>query len=106
MNDWDPLFDRPRLERLRVSGIELKPGDRVRLHPMGRADILDMALDGKTAMIEAIEQDFEERVYVGVVLDDDPGRDLGQLRQPGHCFYFGVEEIEPFQPHSRSIEGP
>jgi hypothetical protein len=106
MNDWDPLFDRPRLERLRVNGHEFKQGDQVRLHPLGRADILDIALDGKTARIEAIEQDLEERVYLGVVLDDDPGRDLGQLRQPGHCFYFGIEEVEPFRPDSSSSEAP
>jgi hypothetical protein len=104
MNDWEQFFDRPRLESLRVNGIDLKQGDRVRLHPLGRADILDMALDGKTATIEAIEQDFDERVYLGVVLDDDPGGDLGRLRQPGHCFYFGVEEVEPIQPNSSSSE--
>jgi hypothetical protein len=104
MNEWKPLIDQPRLESLRVNGLELKPGDRVRLHPLGRADILDIALEGKTATIEAIEQDFDERVYLGVVLDDDPGRDLGQLRQPGHCFYFGIEEVELFPPDSSSSE--
>jgi hypothetical protein len=94
MSDWNPLIDEPRLERLWANGVELRAGDRVRLHPLGRADILDMALEGRTATIEAIEQDFEERVYLAVVLDDDPGRDLGRLRQPGHCFYFGAEEVE------------
>jgi hypothetical protein len=29
------------------------------------------------------------------VLDDDPGRDLGLLRQPGHRFFFAPEEVEP-----------
>jgi hypothetical protein len=94
MNDWNPLRDRPRLEGVWVNGLELKPGDRVRLHPYGRSDILDLALEGKTAMIEAIEQDLEERVYLAIVVDDDPGRDLGRLRQPGHCFYFGIDEVE------------
>jgi hypothetical protein len=98
MNEWNPLFDRPRLERIQASGHELKQGDRVRLHPVGRADILDVALDGRIGTVEAIEQDFEERVYLAVVLDDDPGRDLGRLRQPGHCFYFGIEEVELIQP--------
>jgi hydrogenase maturation protease len=30
-----------------------------------------------------------------VVIHDDPGKDLGLMRQPGHRFFFGVEEIEP-----------
>jgi hypothetical protein len=30
-----------------------------------------------------------------VVLDDDPGRDLGALRQPGHRFFFSPEEVVP-----------
>jgi hypothetical protein len=94
MSNWDPLIDRPRLESLRVNGLELKLGDRVRLHPLGRSDILDMALEGKTATILTIEQDLEGRIYLAVVVDDDPGQDLGQLRQPGHCFYFGMEEVE------------
>jgi hydrogenase maturation protease len=33
------------------------------------------------------------------VLEEDPGRDLGMLRQPGHRFYFGAEEIEPLPAH-------
>jgi hypothetical protein len=74
--------------------VDLKPGSRVRLRPLGRADIMDIALEGKTAVIAAIEQDFEDRVYLAVTLDDDPGRDLGELRQPGHRFFFGVEEVE------------
>jgi hypothetical protein len=106
MNDWNPMIDQPQLDRVSVRGVELKPGDRVRLHPLGRADILDMALEGKTATIEAIEQDFEERVYLGVVLDDDPGRELGKLRQPGHCFYFGTEELELLQGDLHSNESP
>jgi hypothetical protein len=57
-----------------------------------------MALDGKSGTIVGIEQDFEERVYLAVVLDDDPGQDLGRSRQPGHCFYFGLEEVEPIEP--------
>jgi hypothetical protein len=95
MNEQDPFLDRAKLESVRVNGVLVQQGDRVRLHPLGRADIIDMALDKKVATIETIEQDFEDRVYLGVVLDDDPGRDLGQLRQPGHCFYFGLDEIEP-----------
>jgi hypothetical protein len=53
-----------------------------------------MALAGKIGIIESIEQDYEGKVQVAIVIDDDPGRDLGMLRQPGHRFFFNVEEIE------------
>ncbi len=92
---WGPEVDRRRLECVHVGPAELREGDRVRLRPRRRADILDMALDGKAATIEAIEQDFEGLVYLAVLVDDDPGRDLGALRQPGHRFFFALEEIEP-----------
>jgi hydrogenase maturation protease len=65
-----------------------------------------MALDGQSAIIEAIEQDYEGKCHVCVVLDDDPGRDLGMMRQPGHRFFFDPSEVEPLlsgpeqeQPH-------
>jgi hypothetical protein len=70
------------------------PGARVRLHPRGRADIFDLALDGKLATVASIEEDFEGRVLYTVTLDDDPGRDLGELGKPGHRFFFGQDEIE------------
>lgn len=92
---WDPFSEPPRIERVRVFGVELAPGDRVRLWPQKTADILDMALAGKTAVIDSIEQDFEDRVHLAVVLEDDPGRQFGELRQPGHRFFFSPEEVEP-----------
>ncbi len=101
MNDWDPWKEeRPKLDCVRTDSGELRPGDRVRLRPLGRADILDLALDGRTAIIDTIEQDFDDRVYLAVLVDDDPGRDLGALRQPGHRFFFGIDEIERLDPLS------
>jgi hypothetical protein len=78
-----------------VGPAEIRGGDRVRLTPRGRADILDLALAGKTATVDAIEQDYDGRVYLAVTVDDDPGKDLGLLRQPGHRFFFQPEEVEP-----------
>jgi hypothetical protein len=98
MTDWDPLRERPQLDHVRVGAVDLRPGDRVRLRPLGRADILDLALEGRTATVETIEQDFEDRVYLAVTVDDDPGRDLGARRQVGHRFFFGIEEVEPLAP--------
>ena len=95
MDSWDPDLDRRRVECVHVGAAEIRQGDRVRLQPRGRADILDIALAGKTATVEAIEQDYEGRVYLAVTVDDDPGKDLGMLRQPGHRFFFQPEEVEP-----------
>ena len=95
MDSWDTESDRRRLECIHIGPAEVRQGDRVRLRPQGRADILDLALAGRTATIEAIEQDFEGRVYLAVTVDDDPGKDLGALRQPGHRFFFQPEEVEP-----------
>jgi hypothetical protein len=78
-----------------VSGVVLRAGDRVRLRPRKNADIMDMALAGKTATIDAIEQDYEDQYHLAVLVDDDPGRDLGALRQPGHRFFFSPDEVEP-----------
>ena len=95
MKDWDTEADGRKLECVHVVGAEIRAGDRVRLRPRGRADIMDLALAGKTASVDSIEQDFEGRVYLAVTVDDDPGRDLGALRQPGHRFFFQPEEVEP-----------
>jgi hypothetical protein len=31
-------------------------------------------------------------------VDDDPGKDLGAMRQPGHRFFFGLDDIERLEP--------
>lgn len=98
MNEWDDSAANIRLESLIVGGVVLKPGERVRLRPKRRADAFDMILSGRIATIEAIEQDFEERIYLAVTVDDDPGREFGAERQPGHRFFYAVDEVEPLGP--------
>jgi hypothetical protein len=99
MSNWDPFDENapphPVLERISVGGSEIKKGDRVTLRPLGRADIFDIALNGKTATVVSIEEDFENRIYLAVTVDDDPGSDFGQTGKPGHRFFFGIEEVEP-----------
>lgn len=99
MNEWEwqLLEEKTLLEGVVVSGVELKLGDRVRLKPRAGGDVFDLALAGKTAVVEAIEQDYEGKAHLAVVVDDDPGRDLGMLRQPGHRFFFAPEEVEPLR---------
>jgi hydrogenase maturation protease len=71
-----------RLESANIGGVEVKAGDRVRVRPKKRADAMDMVLDGKIALIEAVEQDVEGGVQLAFVIEDDPGHDLGMMRQP------------------------
>ena len=107
-SNWDPFanLDPPgaRLESVRVFGVDLTVDSRVRLWPQHSADIIDIALAGKTATIESIEQDFDGKVHLAVTIDDDPGKDLGALRQPGHRFFFSPEEVEPLELDQESAE--
>lgn len=93
--DWHLLEDKPPIESLTIRGFEIKPGDRVRLRPREGGDVLDLALAGKIATVASIEQDYEGQFHLSVVVDDDPGRDIGMLRQPGHRFFFSATEVEP-----------
>jgi hydrogenase maturation protease len=104
MNEWEwqLLEDKTLIDHILISGIEVRTGDRVRLMPHKGGDILDIALKGQIATIESMEQDYEGKSHVCVVLDDDPGRDLGLLRQPGHRFFFDPSEVEPLQPEEQT----
>ena len=95
---WQLLEEPSELASAVVDGIELKTGDRVLLKPRKGGDIFDIALANQIAIIESIEQDYESKIHLAVVLEDDPGRDLGMMRQPGHRFFFSLEEVEPLLP--------
>lgn len=95
MNDWDMFSENTRLEVVSIDGVYYRVGDPVRLRPRAKADIFDLVLAGQMATIEAIEQDLENNIHFAVVLEDDPGKDLGLLRQPGHRFFFTPDEVEP-----------
>jgi hypothetical protein len=100
--DWNPFAEeKAPPESVTVwtadGCVELRVGDRVRLWPQKTADIMDLAFSSKVAVIESIEQDFEDKIQFAVVLDDDPGREFGMMRQPGHRFFFGAEEVEPYK---------
>jgi len=97
MNEWEwqVLEEKTPVDHLEISGVEVRTGSRVRLCPRKGGDVMDIALAGQIATVECIEQDYEGKRHVCVVLDEDPGRDMGMLRQPGHRFFFDAEEVEP-----------
>src|SRR6202021_3974962 len=108
--EWQILEGQTPLGYLEISGVEGRTGSRVRLRPRKGGDVMDIALAGQTATVECIEQDYEGKSHVCVVLDEDPGRDMGLLRQPGHRFFFDAEEVEPLSEeeatHIHSSEKP
>lgn len=100
----NPFWEEERdyeVPRVVVEGIEITRGSRVRLNPRPGGDIFDLALAGRVAIVEGIEQDLEDNVLVAVTVEDDPGRDLGEARQPGHRFFFSLPELVPLDPTPR-----
>jgi len=100
-------------ESVVIAGRKVKAGDSVLLRPgRGRqgtlTDAMDMMLDGKTARVEVLQQDFENRIYLVVTLDVDPGREQWDERVlPGHRFFFFPEEVDPLEETTveESMEG-
>jgi hydrogenase maturation protease len=74
--------------------LEPRPGDRVRIRPRPGRDAIDILLCGELATVVSLERDFEGRTYCTVALDVDPGRDLGAAGQPGHRFFYELDELE------------
>jgi hydrogenase maturation protease len=100
MNEWEwqLLEDKNPIAWVDIQGVHVRRGDRVRLRPRAGGDVFDLALAGKIAVVESIEQDYEGQQHVCVVVEDDPGRDIGMMRQPGHRFFFAPGEVEAVVP--------
>ena len=63
---WDEL-QRPGPSSAEVAGVTIRRGSRVRLHPRAGGDIFDLALAGKLAAVESLEEDDEGRDLPGDV---------------------------------------
>jgi len=72
----------------------IRVGSRVRLRPRRGGDVWDLALAGRTGVVAAIDEDHEGKVHLSVVVEDDPGMDLGLEGKPGHRFFFSPDEVE------------
>lgn len=77
-----------------VGGVALRPGHRVRLRPSHRADIVDLALSGKLAEVDRVEEGVDGRIHVVVTIEGDAALDLGPMSQIGHRFFFAPDELE------------
>ena len=67
MNEWEwqLLEEKTPLDSLVISGVEVRPGDLVRLRPRAGGDVLDLALAGKIAIIRAHRAGLRRQVARG-----------------------------------------
>jgi hypothetical protein len=79
-------------DEAQVSGTRIRRGAKVVLRPGVDGDVFDKILDGRTATVERIYQGYDDRIYLGVTVDDDPGQDL--LRETGRYLFFFGDEVE------------
>ncbi len=75
-----------------AGGRVVRLGDKVILRPGTEGDVYDKILHGRTATVERIYRGYDERVYLGVTIDDDPGQDL--LRETSRFLFFFADEVE------------
>ncbi len=84
--------DVPGEERVTVDGVTFERGATIILRPGTDRDFYDRMLDGRRATVERIYLDYDDRIYLGVTVDDDPGQEL--LRETGRYLFFFVNEVE------------
>ena len=108
--DRPPVPPRPREQpaterEATVDGRTFRLGDRLVLRLSHRIDTYDRLLDGRTATLERIYVDLDDRVHLGVTIDDDPGQEL--MRETGrfHFFFAGEVELVPGQRRTQEDAG-
>jgi hypothetical protein len=85
--------EQPATEReAAIEGGVVRLGDRVVLRLENRVDTYDSMLNGRTATVERIYVDYDDRTHFGVTIDDDPGQLL--MRESGRFHFFFTNEIE------------
>jgi hypothetical protein len=105
MNDLGPAPEGiPGEREATVDGATFRLGDSVILRLGSRSDPFDRILDGRSATIERIFVDYDDRLYFGVTVDDDPGQQL--MRDTGRFLFFFAGELEPAPPEALSNRVP
>ena len=93
MNELGPVpEDVPGEREATVDGTTFRLGATVTLRLVGRSDPYDRILDGRSATIERIFLDYDDKLYFGVTVDDDPGQQL--MRDTGRFLFFFAGELE------------
>ena len=99
---WDPEADAsvsPDTDEVIIGGHRIARGSLVRLRPGARrSDAQDMFLIGRTAEVQAVLLDVEDKPYLAVSLADDPDADIRIAH--GRFLYFATDEVEPIEASS------
>jgi hypothetical protein len=86
------LEDPPGEREVTFAGVTYKRGDKVILHPPQDADVYDKMLNGRTATIHRLFLRVDDRLHLGVTIDDDPMQEI--LGESGRFLFFFAEEVE------------
>jgi hypothetical protein len=86
------IEDPPGERAVTFEGVTFKRGDKVVLHPPESADVYDKMLDGRTATIHRLFMRVDDRLHIGVTVDDDPMQEI--LGESGRFLFFFAEEVE------------
>ena len=86
------IEDPPGERAVTFEGVTYKRGDKVVLHPPLDADVYDKMLDGRTATIHRLFMRVDDRLHLGVTVDDDPMQEI--LGESGRFLFFFAEEVE------------
>jgi hypothetical protein len=86
------IDNNPGEEQATVDGVTFHRGDTLVLRPGTDRDVFDRMLDGRRATLERIYVDYDDRTYLAVTVDDDPGQEL--MRETGRYLFFFANEVQ------------
>jgi hypothetical protein len=86
------LEDPPGEREVTFDGVTYKRGDKVILRPPKDADVYDKMLEGRRATIHRLFLRIDDRLHLGVTVDDDPMQEI--LGESGRFLFFFAEEVE------------
>ena len=86
------IEDPPGEREVTVDGVTYRRGQKVILHPPQDADVYDKMLNGRTATIHRLFLRVDDRLHLGVTIDDDPMQEI--LGESGRFLFFFSDEVE------------
>lgn len=82
----------PGEHTIEIDGRTVGLGEKLILRPGVDRDPYDKMLHGRVATLERIYVDTNEKVYLGVTVDDDAAQEI--LRESGRYLFFFLPEVE------------